>query len=111
MLYVLEDGTIRLTRGDTARLSVNIVNDADGSTYEVRPNDVLIMSLKKNIRDATPVMQKKIVGVDTFHIEPDDTHDLEFGKYLHDVQITTEDSDVYTVIGPCAFEVMKEVTY
>lgn len=48
MLYVLEDGTIRLTRGDTARLSVNIVNDADGSTYEVRPNDVLIMSLKKS---------------------------------------------------------------
>lgn len=48
MLYVLEDGTIRLTRGDTARLSVDIVNDADGSTYEVRPNDVLIMSLKKS---------------------------------------------------------------
>lgn len=48
MLYVLEDGTIRLTRGDTARLSVNIVNDADGSTYEVRQNDVLIMSLKKS---------------------------------------------------------------
>lgn len=48
MLYVLEDGTIRLTRGDTAQLSVNIVNDADGSTYEVRPNDVLIMSLKKS---------------------------------------------------------------
>lgn len=48
MLYVLEDGTIRLTRGDTARLSVNVVNDADGSTYEVRQNDVLIMSLKKS---------------------------------------------------------------
>lgn len=48
MLYVLEDGTIRLTRGDTARLSVDIVNDIDGLTYEVRPNDVLIMSLKKS---------------------------------------------------------------
>lgn len=48
MLYVLEDGAVILTRGDTARLSVDIVNDIDGLTYEVRPNDVLIMSLKKS---------------------------------------------------------------
>lgn len=62
MLYVLDDGTIQLTRGNTARLSA-------------------------------------------------DTHALEFGKYVYDVQIITEASDVYTVIGPCTFEILKEVTY
>lgn len=69
MLYVLDDGTIQLTRGNTARLSTVISNGATG------------------------------------------THALEFGKYVYDVQIITEASDVYTVIGPCTFEILKEVTY
>lgn len=50
MLYVNSDGTIRLTRGDTA------------------------------------------------------------GKYLYDVELTTASGDVYTVIVPTTFEVLKEVT-
>ena len=40
---------------------------------------------------------------------PADTHELDFGKYVYDVELTTG-TDVYTVIEPSCFEVMKEVT-
>lgn len=110
MLYVEADGTVKLTRGDTARLSVNIVNDVTKQNYEVQATDVLVMSIKKNIKDETTCVKKSVTGSNVFHILPTDTHDLAFGKYVYDVEITTANNDVYTVIGPCTFEVLKEVT-
>ena len=111
MLYVLDDGTIQLTRGDTARLSTVISNGATGQPYEIQPNDVLTLTVKKTVKDLEPRFQKTITGTNVFHILPTDTHCLEFGKYVYDVHITTEASDVYTVVGPCTFEILKEVTY
>ena len=111
MLYVYPDGIIQLTRGDTARLSVSIHNDVTEEDYDVQDNDLLVLTVKKSARDLDYKFQKKVVGTNTFHILPTDTQDMPFGKYVYDVQLTTKDSDVYTVIGPCSFEVLKEVTY
>ncbi len=109
MLNVLENGEIKLTRGDTARLTVNITNDS-GEAYEIQNGDELTLSLKKTVKDDETVMSKTIKGSDTFHIEPKDTSDLKFGKYIYDVQLTTSDGDVYTVIPPSTFEILTEVT-
>ena len=111
MLNVNSDGTIKLTRGDTARIGVSIENDISGEKYEVQPEDVLVLTVKKSISDADYSFQKKVTGSNQFHILPSDTSSLEFGRYVYDVQITTKNSDVYTVIGPCSFELLKEVTY
>ena len=51
-----------------------------------------------------------MTGSNQFHIEPEDTKFLSFGKYLYDVELTTASGDVYTVIVPTTFEVLKEVT-
>ena len=110
MLYVNSDGTIQLTRGDTARFNLTIKNNVSQTDYEIQPDDTLTMSIKKSVRDVDPVVQLNIKGSSVFHIHPSDTSDLAFGKYLYDVQITTGDGDVYTVIGPTTFELMKEVT-
>lgn len=110
MLYILENGTIRLTRGDTARLLVSIKNDIDGNPYEIAPEDKLTLSMKKSIRDEEPLLQKTVTGSTAFHIEPDDTKHLTFGKYKYDVQLTTAGGDVYTIIEPSDFEIMQEVT-
>lgn len=93
-------------------MSTVISNGATGQPYEIRPNDVLTLTVKKTVKDLEPRFQKKTInGTNVFRILPADTHALEFGKYVYDVQITTEASDVYTVIGPCTFEILKEVTY
>lgn len=111
MLYVNADNSIRLTRGDTARLSVPIVNDLTGNAYEMATTDKLKMSIKKKETDSEPLIQKILTGSNNFHICPSDTKYLQFGKYVYDVELTTEDGDVYTVIEPSVFELLKEVTY
>lgn len=42
------DNTIKLTRGDTARLAITIKNDLTGDNYEMLSNDTLRLTIKKN---------------------------------------------------------------
>lgn len=111
MLYVSSDSTIQLTRGDTARLSVSILNDLTNSEYIIGEKDTLRLTVKKSVNDVTPVFQKVVKGSNQFYIEPSDTKDISFGRYLYDVELTTASEDVYTVIVPTTFEILKEVTY
>lgn len=110
MLYINKDGTIKLTRGDTARITVSIYNEYNQNDYELDPEDTLRLTIKKTVRDTTPTVQKTIVGSKQFHIVPEDTNNLSFGKYLYDVELTTSSGDVYTIIEPTTFELLKEVT-
>ena len=109
MLYVEQNGTIRLTRGDTARLIVPIENEVTHQSYDMLSTDILKFTIKKTVKDYVPLVQKVVTGSNVFHILPADTHKLDFGKYVYDVELTTG-TDVYTVIEPSCFEVMKEVT-
>lgn len=109
MLRVFDDNSIELTRGDTARLSVDVTDD-DGELYEVQSHDTLTLSIKKKVKDSEALVSKTIIGSTTFHIEPKDTSGLPFGKYVYDVQITTAEGDVYTVITPSEFKIAEEVT-
>lgn len=109
MLNVLDDGKVELTRGDTAWLTVNVTNDS-GEPYEIQNGDKLTLSLKKSVKDAEAVLSKTVEGSDTFHIEPKDTSGLSFAKYKYDVELTTSNGDVFTVVPPKTFEILSEVT-
>lgn len=110
MFRIKSDGTIQLTRGDTARLSVTINNEIDQNEYTLGEIDTLTLTVKKSINDNEPSIQKVAVGTNAFHIEPKDTSSLAFGKYKYDVQLNTADGDVYTVVEPSTFEILNEVT-
>ena len=111
MLYVSDaDKTIKLTRGDTARLVVTIENGDDGGDYTISEDDILTLSVKKNISDTSPCFQKTIKGSEVFLIDPSDTENLEFGSYKYDVQLTTSKGEIYTIIEPSTFQILKEVT-
>ena len=110
MLYINDDCTIRLTRGDTARLSVPIKNSVNDNEYTMESDDILYFTVKKNAKDSDPLLQKVAKGSNAFHIEPEDTEGFAFGKYKYDVQLTTTSGDVYTVIEPSTFEIMEEIT-
>lgn len=109
MLYI-DDKTIKLTRGDTARLTVPIVNLANNGEYTMESGDILYFTIKKTAKDSDFLFQKSVTGSNSIHIRPEDTADLSFGKYKYDVQLTTATGDVYTVIEPSTFEVMEEIT-
>ena len=109
MLYI-EGNKIKLTRGDTAFLSVPIKNNVTGEDYQIEEGCFLEFSVKKYTSDDKPLFQKKITGGNTFVIFPDDTKGLKFGTYKYDVQLTTAEGYVFTVIESSLFEVMEEVT-
>ena len=110
MLKVFDDNKVELTRGDTARLSVTVTNDIDDTEYNIQNDDVLTLSIKKKVKDDEALVSKTITGHNVFHIEPKDTSYLPFGTYKYDVQLTTADGDVYTVITPSDFKIAEEVT-
>lgn len=111
MLYIGNDGSIRLTRGDTARLSVSIMDDTTGLPYAIKESDEVRLTVKKSVKDSSSCFQKVLVGSSDFYIRPSDTNNLSFGKYVYDVEVTTDGGDVFTVIEPSSFEIMQEVTY
>lgn len=110
MLYIESNNVIRLTRGDTAKLTVPIENDLDNSSYVMDELDTLTFTIKKSVKDNENLVQKVVTGSNNFHIKPEDTDSLPFGKYVYDVQLTTAGGDVYTVIEPTSFEILSEVT-
>ena len=92
-------------------LTVPIVNEITGDDYIVAEDDVLEMTIKRQTKDETPIIHKSLNGSNTFRFEHEDTCTLEFGLYVYDVQLTTANGEVYTVIEPTSFEILEEVTY
>lgn len=109
MLNITSDGIVRLTRGDTAKITVDINNDFTGQPYEIQNDDVLKFTVKKTYQDNAPAFQIVNTGSNIFCIQPTDTKDLAFGVYIYDVQLELPNGEVYTVIPPTDFELMKEV--
>lgn len=109
MLYVLDDGTIKLTRGDTARIAITI-NNLLNQEYSIGKEDSLTLTIKKKVKDVEPLLQKIVKGTTLFHIKPEDTNNCSFGKYVYDVQLTLSNGDVYTIIEPSSFVILSEVT-
>lgn len=46
MLHIKDDGTIRLTRGDTAHLTIPIINSVSNSEYTMQSGDVLFFNVR-----------------------------------------------------------------
>ena len=109
MLYVKRDGSIELTRGDTARFTVDIIDD-ESQVYTMRSEDELVFTVKDDIDDIEPVIQKIVTGDNMIHIKPEDTSGLDFGNYIYDVELRMENGDVYTIIEKNTFKLREEVT-
>lgn len=110
MLQIKSDGTIRLTRGDTAELKVDLVYDGTENKYVMNSSDKLTLTIKKSTKDVQHLVQKVVTGTDTIVIEPADTAGLSFGKYKYDVQLDTVDGKTYTPVEVSVFEILEEVT-
>lgn len=104
-----QNNTITLTRGDTAVLKLDII-DEQGIPYDVTDSDVVIFTLKRSVLDKAVVFQKSMVD-GKITIQPQDTANLEYGQYFYNVELTKEDGFVATVIPPHRFVIAEEVTW
>lgn len=99
---------IYLTRGDSATLYVSV----DG--LSLASGDIVEMTVRKWVDDPEKKIYKKVTsfssGKATIKLNPADTSNLEFGKYVYDVQLT-HSGEVCTIVTPSVFEIGPEVTY
>ena len=100
---------VQLTRGDTAFFNLSITLD-DGTAYYRESGDKLIFTIKKSYNSEYEYVQKEISEL-SFAITPEDTRELDYGNYWYDIELTTVDGGVYTVIGPARFIIREEVTF
>lgn len=108
-MLIVKNNAIELTRGDTARLTITVTDDYD-QPYEMQAEDVLIFTVKTSADATDSVIEKELKGTNLLHLEPKDTAELDYTKYVYDVELHTANGDVYTVIEETEFKLRKEVT-
>jgi hypothetical protein len=109
MSYSITGTTITLTRGDTFEALVSAIKK-DGTPYIPVEGDVIRFAMKENYDDARPLLVKEI-PIDTMMLmlEPSDTADLNFGKYVYDIQLTNANGKVDTFITKATLKLSEEV--
>ena len=106
-MFDIKDQTIILTRGDSARITVEL--EANDEPYEMQEGDTLTLTVKRDANDSEAVLQLEAVdGV--FIFAPSATDGLAFGKYRYDIQLETAAGEVYTPIVS-DFKLTEEVTW
>lgn len=109
-MFKVTSTNVALTRGDSATLCANLMN-ADGSAYELQDGDTLVLTVKDDASISEHIFQLTADGEGVFTFLPSTTEGMAFGSYKYDIQLTTSDGDVYTVIPVSTFTVMEEVTW
>ena len=99
---------IKLTRGETARLTVDLEDDAE-QPYSLREGETLTLTVKRGVRYRDVCFQKTIKGDEAFHIKPEDTQHLPCGVYVYSVKVNTAEGDNYYVIEKTPFHIREEV--
>lgn len=93
--------TIRITKGDTLEVPVNIMTK-EGLVYIPAEGDVIRFAMKKTYDDAEPLILKTIPN-DTLilRLESAETKNLEVSKvpYVYDIELTTITGTVDTFLS------------
>lgn len=118
MLKITKD-KIYLTRGDTAFIELNLLNQ-DGTQYIPNPEDKVYFRLKSSITAKVILLEKELrfeyseedtsVWVNTIlEFEEDDTKDLKFTTYKYEIEVVTVQGYHFTVIEGADFVVGPEL--
>ena len=107
-MFKISGNTIQITRGDTGIFTLAI--KSGGQSYDYS-NDQVLFTVKRNTNTPEIIFQKEIEYGQTVVIQPEDTENLPYGTYTYDVQVTTSQGIVNTVITPNPFIVAPEVTW
>lgn len=104
-----ENQKIYLTRGDNAEIAVT-VSDASGAAVNLPENEdyTIYLTVKRDVDDTEAVIEKTAENTNIISFVPDDTKDLEFGRYVYDVELHYQ-NEVHTIIEPHTFIIGEEV--
>lgn len=114
-MYQIEGTTIRLTRGDSLAIQLQLMQGDE--EYTPQEGDSIKFGLKSKLNAAktafieqTPLVEKTIPIDDMMlRLSPEDTKSLPFGNYSYDIEVTLSDGRVDTVISNAYFILKPEV--
>lgn len=101
-MFFIENGTIVLTRGDSAEFDIEI-KDNTGLPYILKDGDKVQFAVRsigefsETTPPAEPLILKEGPSVKLTH---DDTKSLAFGDYVYDIQVTFANGDRDTIASP-----------
>jgi len=114
---VIHDTAIRMTRGDSLSVGIELKYE-DGTSYTPVEGYSIRFALKHaamtynkgEFRDVEPVVTKAI-PTDTLILEldPEDTRGLQFGNYVYDIELTYASGFVDTFISEGVFILAPDV--
>ena len=100
---------ITLTKGDTFKAIVTMV-DPTGQEYTPQSGDVVRFAMKQDYSDPSVLVEKTIPNDSLLlTLDSEDTHSLEAGGYVYDIQITYANGDVDTFIDRGILMLTEEV--
>lgn len=104
----IQGTTIKLTRGDTMRLTIELTN-ASGNPITLESTDSIIFRLKKNAKTEELLIEKEgdplmlLIALDEA-----DTMDLAFGKYKYEIEVVYQNNH-YTIVECAEFILGEEL--
>ena len=99
---------ISITKGDNAFIQIDI-KTLDQQLYEIKENDIITLTVRKTAKSDVAFKESAVGNI--ISIVPTDTNSLATGLYVYDVQLTTEQGLIRTVIPASPFYITEEVTY
>lgn len=110
MSYRIDGASIYLTRGDTFEAFVQPILPDSEEPYIPTEGDSIRFALKSKYEDPAPILVKDI-PIDTMLLvlDPEDTKELSFGKYVYDIQLTYSTGKVDTFIPKGRLHLTEEV--
>ena len=99
---------INHVRGDTGIVRVEM-ETCKGRRLRFRDGDSAVLTIKKKISDAKPVLQKMTTN-GYFVFQHEDTQSLPIGNYWYDIQVTLKEGQVITAVGPAQYRLLPDVT-
>lgn len=106
---------IAMVRGDTMRLVISGIKNADGEEYILGDGDVIRLDVKKSAAEKV-VISKVVTAADhddgelPVVILPEDTAELAEGDYFFDIRLVTKDMDIYTIVPMSKLKLLRNIT-
>jgi len=112
-----ENSHIYMTRGDTESLTVNVA-DESGESIQLDQSATATMTVRKKRTPSSEVifsLDGVVDGSDiVFAIMPSITQELAAGNYVYDIEITSDELGVKTLVGggekPAELTLWQDVT-
>lgn len=105
---------IEMVRGTNGVFGIMVTN-ADGTPFTIAEGQTLVFAVKKRPKDEERLIVKKItnsIEAGTFYLElfPNETADLEPGKYYFDVGLQQGSSIFFNVIEASEFNLKPNIS-